>query len=103
MTILLSPPIAFLAYVGLVLILVGIGSRMAGPATSTALKTSIYASGEKPPARIALPGYRPFMVIALFFAVVHLGVLMLGSGPLTPLTGVYVLGLLLALLALVLG
>jgi lipopolysaccharide export LptBFGC system permease protein LptF len=51
---------------------------------------------------MAAPGYRPFLVVALFFAVLHLGVLMLGSSNLTPIAGVYLVGLLLALLALIL-
>jgi hypothetical protein len=42
-------------------------------------------------------------VVALFFAVLHLGVLVIGVGGLTPLTGLYLVGLALALLALILG
>jgi hypothetical protein len=42
-------------------------------------------------------------VIALFFAVLHLGVLMLGTGSLSPIALLYLVGLLLALLALILG
>jgi hypothetical protein len=52
---------------------------------------------------MAAPGYRPFMVVALFFAVIHLGILMIGSSGLTPLAGVYLAGLIMALLALILG
>jgi D-alanyl-lipoteichoic acid acyltransferase DltB (MBOAT superfamily) len=44
-----------------------------------------------------------FFVIGLFFAVLHLGVLMLASGGLSPMMGVYVAGLMLALVALILG
>jgi hypothetical protein len=50
-----------------------------------------------------VPGYRPFFIIALFFAVLHLGVLMLGSSGLAPFALLYLVGLLLALLALILG
>ncbi len=42
-------------------------------------------------------------MVALFFAVLHLGVLVLGSGPLTPVMGAYLIGLILALVALILG
>ena len=52
---------------------------------------------------MAAPGYRPFFVVALFFAVLHLGALMLGSGSASPAMLVYLLGLMLALLALILG
>ena len=48
-------------------------------------------------------GFIAFMAIALFFAVIHLGILMIGSSGLTPLAGVYLGGLILALLALILG
>jgi hypothetical protein len=51
----------------------------------------------------AAPGYRQFFVIALFFAVLHLGVLIIGSSDLSGVSGVYLLGLMLALVALILG
>jgi len=101
--VLLSPPIALLMNVALVGILYGLGRLLAGPAQTTPEKTSTYASGEAPPTRPAAPGYRPFFVVALFFAVLHLGVLVIGVGGLTPLTGLYLVGLALALLALILG
>ena len=101
--ILLSPPVAFLTYVVLVGLLAGMGRVMAGPPNLTSLKSSTYASGEAPPTRAAAPGYRPFFVIALFFAVLHLGVLMLGSGGLMPTSALYLVGLALALVALILG
>ena len=52
---------------------------------------------------LAAPGYRPFFVVALFFAVLHLGVLVLATGIPSPVMRIYLLGLLLALLALILG
>jgi NADH:ubiquinone oxidoreductase subunit 3 (subunit A) len=103
MALLLSPPIAFVAYMALVAILSGVGRVLAGPRRETAIKSSTYASGEAPPSHPAAPGYRPFFLIALFFAVLHLGVLMLGSGGLSLAMGVYLIGLLLALAALMLG
>ncbi len=100
--LLLYPPLAFVLYLILVGVLSGMG-RMLAPAKETAAKSSIYASGEASPSRIAAPGYRPFFVTALFFAVLHLGVLMVGSSGLTPITGLYLIGLGLALIALILG
>lgn len=101
--IFLAPPIAFLIY----LILAGglhlLGKKMAGPSSESAVKSSTYASGEAPPSEMAAPGYRPFFMVALFFAILHLGVLILGSGGLTVITGIYLIGLILALLALILG
>ncbi|MDT8305279.1 MAG: hypothetical protein RRC07_05035 [Anaerolineae bacterium] len=100
---LLAPPIALLANLLLVGLLARFGRVLAGPSTPTSEKTSIYSSGEEPPAGMAAPGYKPFFVIALFFAILHLGVLMLGSSGLSPIAGIYLAGLLLTLLALILG
>jgi NADH:ubiquinone oxidoreductase subunit 3 (subunit A) len=100
---LLAPPIAFLIYLALVGILSGVGRVLAGPTQASALKSSTYSSGEAPPTYVAAPGYRPFFKVALFFAILHLGVLMLGSSGLTPVAGVYLVGLLVALVALIRG
>jgi NADH:ubiquinone oxidoreductase subunit 3 (subunit A) len=101
--LILAPPAAFLIYVLLVAALAGAGRYLAGPARVTALKTSTYASGEVPPQTAAAPGYRPFFVVALFFTILHLGVLMLGSSQFLPMSGIYLVGLMLALIALILG
>lgn len=102
--ILLAPPVAFLVYLLLVGILSGIGRAMAGTHhPSSVYKTSAYASGEAPRASSGAPGYRPFFLVALFFTVLHLGVLVLGSGGLSPVAGIYLLGLMAALTALILG
>ncbi len=101
--LLLVPPIAFLICLLLVALLSLLGKRMAGPSKYSALKSSIYSSGEEAPTRMAAPGYRPFFVVALFFAVLHLGVLVLGTGISSPVLVIYLCGLMLALLALILG
>lgn len=101
--ILLAPPIAFAIYVALVAILSRFGRVLAAPGQASSLKATTYAGGESSPTHPAAPGYRPFFVIALFFAILHLGILILGSGTLTPITAIYLVGLLLALLALILG
>ncbi len=67
------------------------------------MKNSMYGSGEAAPSGAAAPGYRPFFLIAFFFAILHLGVLVVGSGGLTPITGLYLLGLVVTLVALMLG
>jgi len=102
--ILLVPPIAFCIYLVLVGLLSGFGRLLAGPAGAPSeIKASTYASGEEAPVRPAVPGYRQFFAIALFFAVLHLGVLMLGSSDLSAAAAAYLVGLILALLALILG
>lgn len=103
MSILLSPPLAFLIYIPLVLLITLLGRKMAGRSQANAMKTSIYGSGEEAPTSMAAPGYRPFFLIALFFAILHLGVLVLATGGLTVMTGIYLFGLVFALLALILG
>jgi NADH:ubiquinone oxidoreductase subunit 3 (subunit A) len=104
MKILSQPPIAFLIYIALVSILSAVGRVLAGPDHPNAVKSSAYASGEKEAlSSVTVPGYRPFFRVALFFAILHLGVIVLGSSGLTPMAGVYLLGLMLALIALILG
>lgn len=99
--LLLLPPIAFLIYLGLVAALSLVGSWLA-PEKASVNKSSIYASGEAPSTRPAVPGYRPFFIVALFFAVVHLGVLVAGSSNLVPVTGIFLVGVMVSLLALIL-
>lgn len=101
--VLLVPPVAFAFYLALAGILSLVGRWLAGPERPNPTKRSLYTGGEALSRRVGVPGYRPFFVIALFFAVLHLGMLILGSGGLTPLSGLYLVGLLLALLALILG
>jgi NADH:ubiquinone oxidoreductase subunit 3 (subunit A) len=103
MSVLLSPPIAFLLYIPLVLIILAFGKKLAGPSQASSAKSSIYGSGEEAPNYTAAPGYRPFFLIAFFFAILHLGILVLGSGLLSPTEGIYVAGIALALVALILG
>jgi NADH:ubiquinone oxidoreductase subunit 3 (subunit A) len=101
--VLLSPPIVFVIYVLFALTLYGFGRSLAGPTSASPMKSRTYASGEAPPTKVAAPGYRPFFVMALFFAVLHLGVLVLGSGQISLMTGAYLGGLFIVLLVLILG
>jgi len=101
--ILLSPPAAFMIYLVLVGVLVGVGRVLAGTPHPSPLKASTYASGEAAPPEPAAPGYRPFFAVGLFFAVLHLGVLLLATGGLTPIAGAYLAALILTLMAVILG
>jgi hypothetical protein len=100
---LLAPPLALLANLLLVTLVSLLGRQLAGPGMPSEEKASTYSGGEVGPVRRAAPGYKPFFVIALFFAILHLGVLMVGSSDLSPVAGLYLGGLLLTLLALILG
>jgi NADH:ubiquinone oxidoreductase subunit 3 (subunit A) len=103
MDILLSPPIAFLVYIPLVLVIVGLGKLLAGPEKPNEAKSSIYGSGEAGPTTAAAPGYQPFFIIAFFFAILHLGILVLGTSELSMISGAYLIGIVLTLVALILG
>ena len=102
-SILLSPLASFLIYFAVVSIISGLGRLFSAKGRKTEFKTATYASGEENDPVPAAPGYRQFFVVALFFAVLRLGVLMIGSSDLSSVTGIYLLGLILALVALILG
>jgi len=101
--VLLSPLAAFLIYLSVVFIVSGLGKLFSATGRKTEFKTATYASGEEHDPIPAAPGYRQFFVVALFFAILHLGVLMIGSSGLSAVAGPYLLGLILALIALILG
>lgn len=101
--ILFVPPVAFVIYLSLAALLSWIGRQLARKPDGTAVAPETYASGEAAPAGQAVPGYRPFFAVALFFAVLHLGALVLGSSDLSASAGIYLLVLAAALVALVLG
>ena len=100
---LLSPPVAFLIFLALAAILYGLGRILAGPEKPGEIKSSLYSSGEEHSTTISAPGYQPFFLIALFFAILHLGVLMLATGEVSWMSAIYLLGLFLVLVALILG
>src|ERR1044071_6210711 len=101
--VLLSPLVAFLIYLSVVFIVSGLGKLFSATGRKTEFKTATYASGEKHDPIPAAPGYRQFFVIALFFAILHLGVLMIGSSDLSSVAAIYLLGLVLGFFRVVLG
>jgi NADH:ubiquinone oxidoreductase subunit 3 (subunit A) len=103
MNLILYPPIAFGIYLALSACISLAGRALAGPGRPSAMKSSLYSSGEEAPISLAAPGYRPFFLVAIFFAILHMGVLMLGTGTPSPILVIYLAGLMLALLALILG
>jgi hypothetical protein len=98
-----SPPIALAVYAILVGLALLAARRISAKSGASAAKTSAYGSGEKAQIGAAVPGYRPFFTVAFFFAILHLGVLIVGSGGFNLDTGVYILGLIFSLVALALG
>jgi NADH:ubiquinone oxidoreductase subunit 3 (subunit A) len=101
--ILLTPAIAFVVYLALAAVLNRLGKSFAGNFPQSKLKSSVYSGGEASPTTSAVSGYRQFFVIALFFAVLHLGSLVLANSHFAVTAGLYLGGLLLALVALILG
>ncbi len=99
----LTPPIAFLIYIPLVWLITWAGKQLAGPEKPSMEKSSSYGAGEKASSMAAAPGYRPFFLVAFFFAILHLGMLVLGSGELNGPQAIYAAGLALALIALIIG
>jgi len=101
--VLLSPPVAFVIYTLLVAGLDHVMQALADSSPPSVHKSERYASGEQASESTQPPGYQPFFKVALFFAVVHLGVIVLASGTFSVTTLIYLLGLALALVALILG
>ena len=83
MEFVLTPPVALLAYIGLVALLYGFGRLLAPVARRRGAQSSLYAGGEVAATGKAAPGYRRFFIVALFFAVLHLGALVLATAGLT--------------------
>lgn len=103
MEILLTPPLAFLIIIPMVVLIFLFGKKLTGPEKPNPVKSSPYGSGELAPTNAAAPGYRSFFLVAFFFAMLHLGALVIGTSPLNAISGVYIVGLILALVALILG
>jgi NADH:ubiquinone oxidoreductase subunit 3 (subunit A) len=103
MSVLLSPPLAFLIYLPLVFAIYFVGKGLAGKEKPSPEKSSLYGSGEEAATSMASPGYRPFFLIAFFFALLHLGMLVMGTGQIEVKLLPYIIGLILALVALILG
>ena len=100
---LFAPLIVFLIYFIVVATASGLGHFFSARGRESEFKSATYASGEANDPGQAAPGYRQFFVIALFFAVLHLGVLVVGSSGLSYAAVPYLLGLILVMVALVLG
>ncbi|MBE0713200.1 MAG: hypothetical protein IH583_12545 [Candidatus Aminicenantes bacterium] len=79
---LLSPPIAFLFFLGAAFaIYYGLGSKMGPKLTKVGGKLSTYACGEDIPGVKIQFGYRLFFFVALFFTMMHVAVLVIATVP----------------------
>ena len=79
--ILLSPPVAFVLFVLLAVLLARVGRRMAPKANNVGGKLKSYACGEDIPGAKLQFGYRLFFFVALFFTIMHVAALVIATVP----------------------
>jgi NADH:ubiquinone oxidoreductase subunit 3 (subunit A) len=79
--ILLSPPLAFLIFLGLAFLLTALGKRMAPKPRNVGGKLETYACGEHLPGFKFQFGTRLFYFIALFFTIMHVAALVIATVP----------------------
>jgi NADH:ubiquinone oxidoreductase subunit 3 (subunit A) len=104
MKILLSPPIAFMVFIGVGLLFYVLGRAMAPRTNMTEAKGTPYACGEDAPMQKAQVSYRLFFSLAIFFTVMHVAALVvatLPTGPIAWLGIVYLVIIMLSVFALV--
>jgi NADH-quinone oxidoreductase subunit A len=78
---LVSPPVAFVLFLGIAGLLFLLGKRMAPKFRPTQGKLSSYACGEDIPGVKIQFGYRLFFFVALFFTIMHVSALMIATVP----------------------
>lgn len=100
---LLLPPFSLVIYVPFAALIFILGKKLAGPEHPSHDKSRTYGGGESAHKESSIPGYSPFILIAFFFALLHLGILVLGTSNLQWSTVIYIAGLALCLIALILG
>jgi len=102
--IILSPPIAFLIFIGVGQLLYLLGRAMAPRTNMTDAKAAPYACGEDVPMGKAQISYKLFFSLAIFFTVMHVAALVvatLPTGPIAWLGIVYLVIIMLSVFALV--
>ena len=78
---LLSPPVAFLLFLGAAGLLMAVGRGMAPKPRKVGGKLETYACGEHLPGFKIQFGYRLFFFIALFFTMMHVAALVIATVP----------------------
>ncbi len=104
MRILLSPPIAFVIFIGVGLLLYLLGRAMAPRTNMTEAKGAPFACGEDAPMQKAQISYKLFFSLAIFFTVMHVAALVvatLPTGPIAWLGIIYLVIIMLSVFALV--
>jgi NADH-quinone oxidoreductase subunit A len=95
MEILLSPPLAFLAFLAIFYIVYFLAGRLAPKLNAVGGKLKSYACGEDIPGSKLQFGYRLFFFIALFFTMMHVAALVVATLPSGPIAffGLFYLGM----------
>lgn len=102
--ILLSPPIAFVIFLGLGYLIYFFAGLLAPKVNKTGGKLSTYACGEDIPGYKIQFGYRLFFFVALFFTMMHVAALVVATLPTGPVVyfGIFYLAMIfLSVLALI--
>ncbi len=79
--IVLSPPVAFLIFLGFAGLAYALGKKMAPKLNKVGGKLSTYACGEDIPGVKIQFGYRLFFFVALFFTIMHVAALVIATVP----------------------
>lgn len=100
--ILLSPPVAFVILLAVIMLLTYISKFMAAKGTVSAGKEEAYASGEDFKVHKVQPNYSQFFPFAFFFTIMHVVTLIVATVPkeISLMAFIYVFIALLALLIL---
>jgi NADH:ubiquinone oxidoreductase subunit 3 (subunit A) len=101
---LLSPPVAFLFFLGVAFALYALGKAMAPSLNKAGGKLTTYACGEDIPGAKVQFGYRLFFFVALFFTIMHVAALVIAtvpSGKIVFFAVFYLLMIFLAIMALI--
>lgn len=79
--LLLAPPVVFLIYLALSVLMSYFSKRIAAKGTDTPGKTKSYACGEDMVVNRAQPDYSQFFQFAFFFTIMHVVVLVVATDP----------------------
>jgi NADH:ubiquinone oxidoreductase subunit 3 (subunit A) len=100
--LLLSPPVAFLIFLAVSLLISRFTKFIAAKGMVLTGKNKAYACGEEVAQNRARPEYEQFFHIAYFFTIMHVIGLMIATDPsgFSPIVGIYLAAALVALLIL---
>jgi len=79
--VLLSPPVAFLIFLGFAGLVYAFGKALGPKLTKVGGKLATYACGEDIPGVKVQFGYRLFFFVALFFTIMHVAALVIATVP----------------------